>query len=516
MAEVGFPGRFAVGLAFLLGGLIAAPAADAGTYQARFCVENVTPAGDKGPFERFGNESLFQLTNACGNANGLRVSQIAGNAAADGAFGRWLAERPEGITVNQIDYAAMGADQSGGYFPQVIGTVPAGELGIINGGQELDGSFKDFSVTGDVRRFGIQVVCQTGGGACAATPPGNPEAALKNIVYTLSDPSAPSITVDGGSLFEGAVQAGTQSIGFTAADSGSGVYQAVAHVNGEDAAATPGSCKLGEGYATAFAPCSPTLGGEIAVDTASAPWRNGVNNVKTCVDDYSAGSRVCGPPRKVRVLNGCGVNAPPADVGQTMTLDWPGKRGVVRSRQGRARRATARLFAPGAVPLAGAVVCFSRGIPAGDKRVERVIAAGAVTGADGRAAVKVRAQSSRSVWATYWANLETMIRKRIELRVSPAVRLGLEAPKHPEVGDRIIVRAVLRGKFKANRTVCFYATRPGRDKFDCDETGPGGRARVSYRAKKPGKINFYAKVPNQRDYPYTRGRSAKKDVRIEQ
>lgn len=473
----------------------------------------MTPEGDKGPFDRSGNETVFQLTNACGNANGLRVSQNAGNAGNDGVFGRWLAERPDGITVTQIDYKAKGADQAGGYFPQVIGTVPAGGLGIVNGGSELDGSYKDFTVTGDVRRFGIQVLCQTGGSACADTPPGSPEAGLKGVTHALGPERADDLDHRRIAV-RGAGPAGSQAISFDAADSGSGVYRAIAVVNGEDAAAAAGACELGDGFATAFQPCPGTLGGQITLDTAAAPWRDGRNSVVTCVEDYSGGSRVCGSPRRVRVLNGCVGNSAPTDVGTTMELGWPGKRGVVRSRQGRARKATVRLFGPGSVPLAGAAVCFSRGIPTDEKGLERVIEPGAITGPDGRIAVKVRGQSSRTVYATYWAGPEGPITKRIQLRVSPAIRLGLRTAKKPKVGDKVGVVAVLRGKYKADREVCFYATRPGRDKFACDETGQGGRARVGYEPDEQGKIAFYAKVPNQGDYPYTRGHSARKAARI--
>jgi len=494
---------------------VAAPAADAGKYTARFCVEGVSANQDKGPFERSGDEAVYGLTNNCGNANGLRVSHNAGNPGTDGSFGRWLAERPDGITVGRIDYKARGTDQSGGYVPRVVGTVGGGGLGIVNGGKRLTGSFQDFSVDGDMRRFGIQVACETGGSACAASPPANPEGALKDITYTLIDPTPPTLNVAGGSLFEGAVQMGTQSVGFEAADSGSGVRSVIVRVNGDDAARSTAKCALGKGFALGFLPCPARLSGEVAVATTAAAWRNGRNRVTTCVEDYSSSSRVCGPTRKVRALNGCVGNAPPADSGQTMELTWPGQRGVVRSRQGRARKATVRLFGPGRVPLAGAAVCFSRAIPTDKTGLERLIAAGAITGPDGRAAAKVRGQSSRTVYATYWANGETAITDKIELEVSPAIRLELRAPKHPEVGDRVRVVALLRGKYKANRKVCFYASGPGRDKFACDETGPGGRARVGYELREAGRVRFYARVPNQRDYPYTRGHSAKKALQVD-
>jgi hypothetical protein len=494
---------------------VAVPTAGAGTYTAKFCVEGAGGGQDKGPFERSGDQAVYGIANSCGGANGLRISQNAGNPGNDGSYGRWLAERPDGITVSRIDYKASGSDQSGGYVPQVIGTT-AGGLGIINGGQELSGAFQDFSITGDTRRFGVQLVCTTGGSACAATPPSNVEAALKNVVYTLADPSQPTLSVTGGSLFEAPVQTAGQTVSFDAADAGSGVYRVVVTANGADAAQATGKCAVGSGFALGFTPCPASLTGEVQIDTTAAPWRNGRNRVRTCVEDYSSGSRVCSPAHEVRVLNGCvGNNAAPANSAQTMELGWPGKRGVVRSRQGRARKATVRLFGPGRVPLAGAAVCFTRGIPTDDKGLERVIAAGAVTGADGRAAVRVRGQSSRAVYATYWSGVEGVITKRIDLEVSPAIRLELRAHKHSKVGDRVRVVALLRGKYKADRKVCFFVTKPGRDKFACDETGPGGRARVGYEPRDAGRMRFYAKVPNQGDYPYTRGHSAKKALTVE-
>src|SRR5215204_1868448 len=109
---------------FALAAALASQAA-AGTYVARFCAQGVTPAGDLGPFERSGNETVFGLSNNCGDFNGLRVSHKAGNPGTQGSEGRWLAERPEGIAVARIDYAAAGSDQSGGYFPYVIGDTDA-------------------------------------------------------------------------------------------------------------------------------------------------------------------------------------------------------------------------------------------------------------------------------------------------------------------------------------------------------------------------------------------------------
>ena len=494
--------------------------AAAGNYVARFCAEGITAAGDKGPFERSGNETVFSLSNNCGAANGLRVSHNAGNAGAQAAEGQWLAERPDGISVARIDYAAAASDQSGGYFPFVIGDTDGDlELDVINGGAQLQSGFSNFSVSGDVRRFGVRLRCQTDGAACAANPPANPEVKLKNVAYTLQDPGAPAINVTGGSLFEAPIQTGVQTVSFDAIDSGSGVARVILLVNGETATASAANCAVGNGFALAFKPCSPTFTGFVGADTNAAPWRTGQNTVQVCAEDYSTdgtANRTCSAAQTVRVLNGCGLNpSPPTNAGQTMTLEWPGKRtAAAQTRQGRARTAFATLFGPAGAPLAGAAICFSRSIPDGSS-VERVIEPGAITDARGRVGVRIRAASSRTVYATYFADPETVITKSIELRVAPRIRLELKPKgKRFERKEKMRIVAILRGKWKEGRRVCFYAERPGRDKVGCDKTGKGGRARIGYRPTRAGKKYFFATTPNQRGYPYTNKRSKKKTVRI--
>ncbi len=496
------------GIAVAIVGGFAAQAT-AGTYSARFCSEGAG-SGDRGPFERFGNESVFTLADGCGNVNGLRVSHNGGTPATEGAVGRFLAERPDGLTVQSIAYRARG-ERAGGYFPQVVGTTAGDGIGIVNGDQKLDGSFKDYRVTGDLRRFGIQLICQTGKSGCGADPSSPPSAGLKDVTYSLTDPTAPAVSITGGTLLEGAVQTGSQALSFDAGDAGSGVRRVVVEVNGKPAGAASSDCRLDGNVALSFRPCPASKSGSIKLDTASKPWRNGRNSIRVCVEDASAGSQSCTQRSRVLALNGCAMNAAAAG---TMTLGWHGKRGVVRSRQGRARMAVANLFSGGRTPLAGGSVCFSRGIPTDHTGAERVLAGAAVTGADGTAGVKVRGQSSRFVRATYFAGPEQVITKRIRLNVSPAIRLGIRKTGKVEKGDTVRAVAVLRGKYKANRRICFYASRPGRDKFACDETGTGGRARVGYKTEKAGKLRIYAKVPNQRAYPYSRGRSVTKVVRV--
>jgi hypothetical protein len=500
-------------VAAMLASLWVVSDAQAGTYTARLCTEGFSPSGDKGPFERSGNDAVFALSNNCGAFNGLRVSQNAGEPGADSVTAQWIAERPDGIAVKRIAFRASG-HRAGGYFPHIVGTADGDQgLDIVAGDAQLTEEFASFNVDGNLRRFGIRLICQTDGSACGANPD-QPEARLKNVTYTLSDAEDPAITVTGGSMFEAPIQAGKETISFESSDGGSGVRRVIVLVDGERTAGQGADCALKDGFGLGMKPCESRFDGNVTVDTGG--WRNGAHSVRVCAEDVGGDdpNRACSPTRQVVVLNGCSVNRTgPASHGQTLELGWPGKRNAAaQTRQGRARTAVATLFGPAGAPLAGTSVCFSRAIPDGPG--ERVIAPAAVTDARGRAAVKVRGASSRMVRASYWAGPELVLSKRIELAVSPRIRLELRPADRIELGEKMRVVALLGGKWKAERKVCFYAERPGSDRIGCDRTGPGGRARLGYEPPEAGKVKFFAKVPNQRDYPYVNGRSEVKSLKV--
>lgn len=495
-----------------------ADTAHAGSYSARFCVQGVTPEGDKGPFERFGNQAVYTATNNCGNFNGLRVSHNAGQQGNIDSEAGWLAERPDGVTIARIDYKASGNGASGGYRPQVIGDADSDpQLDIINGARQLTGNFQDFSVSGDVRRFGVRLVCVTDASPTCGANPSNPEVKVKNVNYTMVDSGAPALSVAGGTLFSGEVQTYIQTVTASAVDGGSGVRRIVVYANGKPAGVAGPNCAANDQFAVAFKPCPAEFAGDVSVNTAVEPFHNGMNKVQVCVEDYATDGNPntsCSGVTKVRVLNGCAVNPAPVNVGQTLTLQWPGKRNApAQTRQGRARTAIATVYGPNGTPLAGAQVCISRSIPDGSGH-ERVIEPGAITGPDGSVRVKVRGASSRTVYATYWVDAETVITSSIEMKVAPRIKLRVEPSGEVERGKKVLVVAKLRGKWRADRKVCFYAKRPGNDRFQCTKTGDGGRAKAYYQPKKSGRIYFYAKVPRQKGFPFANARSKKKHLRV--
>ena len=185
---------------------------------------------------------------------------------------------------------------------------------------------------------------------------------------------------------------------------------------------------------------------------------------------------------------------------------------------GRARAArgprVVKLFGGGRVPVSGRRSASRAAIPTDRTGAERVLNGAAVTGADGAASVKVRGQSSRFIRATYFAGPEQVITKRIRLDVSPG-----DPPGDPPDGQGRKGRQD-PGRGRAPRQVQGAAPRvllrlaAGARQVRLRHHRHRGRARVGYKTEKAGKLRIYAKVPNQRAYPYSRGRSVTKVVRV--
>ncbi len=112
---------------------------------------------------------------------------------------------------------------------------------------------------------------------------------VKQVRIRLSDLATPTLAV-GGSILDGKVQRGRQSLGVIATDQGSGIRSMVVSVNGiriagDDLAA---SCHLlPTGQTTRLSPCPRTLGKSYSIDTALPPFKNGTNKVDICVSDHA-------------------------------------------------------------------------------------------------------------------------------------------------------------------------------------------------------------------------------------
>ena len=238
----------------------------------------------------------------------------------------------------------------------------------------------------------------------------------QDVTYSLTDPTAPAVSVTGGTLLEGAVQTGRRRSPSTPA-----TRARECDAWSWRSTESPPARRAATAGSTATSPCRsvPVRRRSRARSSSTRPRSRGATGATrsaSCVEDASAGSQSCTQRSRVLALNGCATNAAAAANDDARLARQARRRPLAPgpSAHGRGEPVQRR---PDAVSRGS--VCFSRGIPTDRTGAERVLDGAAVTGADGTAGVKVRGQSSRFVRATYFAGPEQVITKRIRLDVSP-------------------------------------------------------------------------------------------------
>ena len=132
--------------------------------------------------------------------------------------------------------------------------------------------------------------------------------------------------------------------------------------------------------------------------------------------------------------------------------------------------------------------------------------------------MRIPAGPSRVVYLTYWRGAERVVTRAIRIRVKPKLGLRVRPRGSLHNGQRMTLRARLRGPFHARRQVRFLAKPPGGRwvPFSIDfvkRTNHDGVARISHRFRHVSgrqKFRFKVRVPRQAGYPYLAGRSAVK------
>jgi hypothetical protein len=140
---------------------------------------------------------------------------------------------------------------------------------------------------------------------CSVT--GTSLAAIRGLTFTIDDPARPSAELRG-DFIEGGWLRGTQTVHFSAADSGSGVSLSETLVDGAVRRETAHPCETatisGQRRGTRMRPCRTGADGSHSIDTARLS--DGPHRVTSCTTDF-AGNRFCAPERTLR-----SDNTPPA------------------------------------------------------------------------------------------------------------------------------------------------------------------------------------------------------------
>lgn len=251
-------------------------------------------------------DARFVRTNAgdyafgkhCGERVGSRALEIRSiSGAPAGHRGALIWSAPPGTELAAIS-AAANLRRDGGHRAR-LGFVDEGgaELERIASGRDEAGGFERHSrsvsrrgVTG----FQAELICGDPD-RCARSE--QARVWVRDVRLTLRDDLVPEIS-PGGELLSGGWLNGRRSFEAELSDRGSGVRRFELRVGSRTIAPTRTfECDVvaGTALAAAMRPCASPRGVSAAIDTRSAPFRDGVNVAELCVRDYGpSGNEACG------------------------------------------------------------------------------------------------------------------------------------------------------------------------------------------------------------------------------
>jgi hypothetical protein len=346
--------------------------------------------------------------------------------------------------------------------------------------------------------------------------------------------------------------AGTSDVTFNASDPGSGVYQAVFTLDGQIVQTTllnenGGRCRnvgqTSDGL-PAFLyiqPCQASLSADVGFDTTR--FSNGSHHLVVSVTD-AAGNSAPVLDRNITFANpqapnlagapSNGANGSPTATGSssplaspgppngtpassqaTLIARWSGSRGArMITAYGRAQTITGRLTAPGATPIAGALIDVLAA-PSYAGAATKVLASPR-TAQDGRFTVHLpRSAASQTLRLSYRAHLGDPLpvaSSMLTLTVTAGVALTI-TPRTASVGRRIYFKGRLLGGPipRYGKPLVLEARSRGGAwiEFDVIRADSHGRFHATYRFKFPGPASYQFRVLSEResDYPFATGLS---------
>jgi hypothetical protein len=513
------PSRIALALAATaLVALAGATTARAGTYIVAQCSPGVyTGAPDAGFAATSSHFTPF--ADCSPSAPGLEVNYKLSSGETgtrQGAYGAWAWTAPPGTYITGgSTYSRLGA-QNGihGY----LAVSPDSGASVSYENQNDDQGHEAGIPPGNWRYLVARLECTAPNEGERCVGEGSPHTYIKQVRIELTDVASPTVSI-GGSLLSGAVLRGPQTLEVSAADQGAGLQSVHLAVNGAEATGDDlsASCNpLPGGLTSRLSPCPATFAKTYTLDTAAAPFHEGANSVSVCAYDYAqsgAPNSAC-ESREVTVDNLC----PGSSVGggHTLTAGFGNgksertlpfrKRALIR---GRLRDADGN-------PVANALVCVEDhtdlpGLPF-------VLLGTTTTNENGGWAYKLAHGPSRSIRLAYRAgDFQTVADLALHMRARSTLHLSVHRTC---VHRRIYFTGALAGPDSAQRVVLVRGTIPGsKRRFLVRRayTDPLGHFRVGYAfapVPRRTRFAFWAVVPKQGGYPYVRGHSVSRYIRV--
>jgi hypothetical protein len=497
-----------------LGGL--ASRATAGIYVVAQCSPGLYRPAPDAVFGRSSSHYFAQFQCNQGKP-GLQVNHTlhGGSGTSPGAYGRWFWRAPAGTYITGGSVFANLRNQDG--HVASIDLAPDFGNAIAAGAGDADGVSRTFGIPiGTWRSFVVQLACalqdpkRCGAGLSA-------HAYVKQVRLELTDVVPPTLAL-GGTMFAGGERRGPQSVTVSGVDQGSGVGLVSIAVNGKAAMADAQACNPLPGDLTArMQPCALAVQRTYRLDTALPPFHNGINDVQVCVFDYAQSESPNSDcdTRSILVNDLCPGSA--VGGGRSVTATFAGTGASVRrARFGSRVRLIGRVRDSQGNGVPDAVVCVQV-----RKRVPRArfkLAGTTRTDAAGNWSYVLRRGPSRRIRVAY---RDSAFEAATELSLFVRSRARLHLSRHRmRAGQRLVFRGRIPGPREGSRVIVIHGTVPGADRVYLirrARTNALGHFRVGYRfapVSGPTSFVFWTEVPVQRGYPYARGHSPKRYVRV--
>jgi hypothetical protein len=350
-----------------------------------------------------------------------------------------------------------------------------------------------------------------------------------NIV--LKQDSQPSASGVGGELASAATVSATSDLTFSAADAGSGIYQAVFDVDGHVVQSlvlneNDGRCRnvgqTTDGLAAFLSPqpCLPSLNADVPFNTTALS--NGPHHLVVSVTDAAGNSAVV-LDRQITVANAASPTSPAPNGPCTATTSsnqatlaarWTSTAKALRtSHYGAVDRITGRLTAPGGAGVAGATVavCDTPAYHgAGTQQIGSLS-----TGTAGQWTLTLPRGVSSSALRFVYSNPQNPASAAAIATLRLAVHAGITlkiVPRSASVGRKIFFSGVLHGTPipEAGKQLVLEASSGGEwIQFNTIRTDAKGRYHASYRFRFPGPATYRFRVLSryEADFPFLDGTS---------
>lgn len=476
--------------------LLAPGAARAGTYVAVQCDAQHNVGSSNAVFTRTSDH--YTPGTACAGAGGGKLIRHHSDVTKPGRWGAWSWYPPAGTVFTQITSQSHVAHDAG----------HKGNYTIIDGSGQVhyrwprEGTYDavDWAAGVEATAFSAWLACHGGpDGNCGSSA--NAHNHVRRLWFTFRDSSSPVLSL-AGELFEAGPRRGPQSFQVSASDVGGGVWRWRVSVNGVPADSAEQPCDIiPGGAARSFVPCPGSASQSFALETDSAPFRQGSNEVRVCVTDVGWPANESCLTRTVQVDNGC----PSSGEGASRSLD-AGFGSGTEAKVASNRRATVRGRLTGAG--AGARICVfaTPSRPGAEEYLE-----GRSVADDGGRFTYVAARGPSRGLRIVHRHRSRSIERELVLRVRARPRLKVGPRSHLRNGQVARFRGKLPGPWAERRVVVLQARLGTRwQAFKTARTGTQGRFTARYRFRETTARRLYrfrAVVREQAGYPYLKGAS---------